>query len=190
MSPHPRYRLEHGEHCVDVRLSSDARLFDNRDPAPFRERDLDPGVVEYLLDAAEDLAPNGPFRVVFWFPEQPRTDDVTAAVRAHLEYELERLVRTRRRQRRTGQVALVIALGLLLALQAIAQLAIARLPASSARDAFKEGLVILSWVVLWRPVDVLVYDWLPVRRQRRLLERLLAAPIDTRIDEAAAPPSA
>jgi hypothetical protein len=26
------------------------QLFDNRDPAPFGDRDLDPALVEYLLD--------------------------------------------------------------------------------------------------------------------------------------------
>lgn len=31
-------------------------LFDNRDPAPFRRRDLDPGLVEYLVDAGYDVA--------------------------------------------------------------------------------------------------------------------------------------
>jgi hypothetical protein len=186
---HPRYRVEDGQHCVDIRLSSDTRLFDNRDPAPFRERDLDPDVVEYLINSAEDLAPHGPFRVVLWFPGPPGTDDLTTAIRGHLDYELERLLRARRRARRTGQVTLLLALVLLLALQVLAQLLVAELPASSARDAVKEGLVILSWVVLWRPIETLIYDWLPVRRRRKLLALLLAAPIDIRLDAAGAPPA-
>lgn len=180
---HPRYRVEDGQHCVDIRLSAEARLFDNRDPAPFRERDLDPALVVYLVDAAEDLAPYGTFRLVFWFPAPTAADDLVQAVRGHFEYEQARLIRDRQRQRRTGQVALLIALALLVALQALAQ-GVARLPASSVRDAFKEGLVIFSWVVLWRPVDVLFYEWLPVRRQRRLLQRLLDAPIEVRRDAA------
>lgn len=35
MAAHPRYRVEDGAHCVDVRLTAVEQLFDNRDPAPF-----------------------------------------------------------------------------------------------------------------------------------------------------------
>ena len=61
-----RYRLEEGVPCVDVKINNIEQLFDNRDPAPFRERDLDPGLAEYLRDAAEDLAVARTYRIVFW----------------------------------------------------------------------------------------------------------------------------
>ncbi len=166
-------------HAIDIRIGAVEQLFDNRDPAPFRERDLDPDLVEYLIDAAEDLAPSGPFRIVFWFTGPKPPEDVAPAFRAHFEYELERLERHRRRQRRTGTVALILGAGLLVALLSVAQL-LARFPGGSVREAIREGLVILSWVALWRPVDTLIYDWLPVRRQRRLMTCLHSAPIDVR----------
>src|SRR5690349_3847789 len=62
----PRYRTEGDVHCVDVRLNTVEQLFDNRDPAPFRERDLDPDLVEYLFAAGEDLVSHGKFKIVFW----------------------------------------------------------------------------------------------------------------------------
>lgn len=55
---HSRYRVENGEASVDVRIAKIEQLIDNRDPAPFRERDLDPDLVEYLLDAVR--VGNGP----------------------------------------------------------------------------------------------------------------------------------
>ena len=55
MATHPRYRVDAGAHCIDVRLTSIEQLFDNRDPAPFRSRDLDPDLLEYLVAAGEDL---------------------------------------------------------------------------------------------------------------------------------------
>jgi len=176
---HPRYRVEDGEHSIDVWLATPEQMFDNRDPAPFRERDLDPGLVAYLMGAAEDLAPHGPFRIVIWFPTARPIEDVAHGLRAHLDYELEILERRRRRQRRTGQVSLLLALTLLVALQMLAQLLL-ELPDSSVRNAIREGLVILSWVVLWRPIDLLIYEWIPVRRQRKLLHRLRAAAVDVR----------
>ena len=52
------------------------QLFDNRDPAPFRDRDLDPDLVEYLLDGARDLARVKPLRVKIWLGAPP-SDDVS-----------------------------------------------------------------------------------------------------------------
>jgi hypothetical protein len=44
----------------------------------------------------------------------------------------------------------------------------------------KEGLMISGWVLMWRPIEVLVYDSIPWRRTRRVLQRLLAMPIEVR----------
>lgn len=178
MPAHPRYRVENGVHCVDIRIGAVEQLFDNRDPAPFRKRDLDPDLVEYLFAAAEDLDPLGPFKIVFWFTGTKPPEDVAPAFRAHFEYELERLERHRRRQRRIGTVALIVGIALLVGLLAGAQL-LAAAPGGTFRNAIREGMVIFSWVALWRPVDALIYDWLPVRRQRKLLTCILRAPIET-----------
>ena len=51
-----------------------------------------------------------------------------------------------------------------------------------------ENLPILSWIILWRPVETLIYDWIPVRRQHTLLTRLLDAPIELRVGDGPATP--
>jgi hypothetical protein len=170
----PRYRAEHGEHCIDLRLASIEQLFDNRDPAPFRERDLDPDLVDYLMAAVDDLHAHGSFRVIVWLPVSRPVDDVTPAIRAHVEYELQRLTRRRREQRRTGGLSALIGVSAMAGLLTMAQLA-------TGAPVVREGLVILSWIVLWRPVETLIYDWIPVRRQRTLLTRLAEAPIELRV---------
>ena len=35
-----------------------------------------------------------------------------------------------------------------------------------------EGLTILGWVAMWRPLQTYLYDWWPLRDERRNLERL------------------
>ena len=177
MHEHPRYRIEGDMHVIDVRIASIEQLFDNRDPAPFRERDLDPDLVDYLVDAAEDLT--GPFRIVLWCSSDHKTDGIESAFRAHFDYELDRIWRDRRRRRGIGLVAIVIGILLLVLLQTTAQL-LARAVDSTAAATIREGLVIFSWVVLWRPVDTFVYDWIPARRRKSLMTRLYEAPIDVR----------
>ena len=41
-----------------------------------------------------------------------------------------------------------------------------------------EGLLIGGWVAMWRPLEVFLYDWWPVRDEVRLAERLSAMPVD------------
>jgi hypothetical protein len=179
VNEHPRYRLEDGKLCVDVRIASLDHLFDNRDPAPFRERDLDPALVEYLLAIGHDATARDGFRIVFWLERTCQPGVIESAYRTHFEWALARLERRRRRARRAGQIALLVGAGLIIALMSLSQLTVQTVPGSLGA-ALREGLVISSWVVLWRPVELLIYDWIPVWDERRIMRRLLAAPIDVR----------
>ena len=175
-----RYRTEDGEPCIDVRVRSIEQIFDNRDPAPFRERDLDPDLAEYLVDSSEDLVGHDRIRLVFWVDRPCTPSEVEQAFRAHFEGDLERIRRSRRRHRRTGQLALVLAVVIVVALVTIAQL-VGNAVGGTLGTGLKEGLVISSWVVMWRPVEVLIYDWIPIRHQRKVLAKLLAAKVDVRL---------
>ena len=179
-----RYREEEGHPCVDVRVPAIENLFDKRDPAPFRERDLDPGLREYLFESAEDLLSRGAPRLVFWLEKPCERKTLEEPVRAHFAWELERLERRRRREVRLGFLALLIAFVLIAAFISISQLVAWQLSGGFGA-ALKEALVISAWVLLWRPVELLVYDGLPWRRERQVIRSLLAAPIEVRVGQGA-----
>jgi hypothetical protein len=174
-----RYRLEHNVPAIDIMVSRIEQLFDHRDPAPFRERDLDPGLVEYLVACAEDLVGSEQFRIVFWLDQLEPAKELEAACRAHFSYEVMRIDRRRRRQRRAGWVTLFVALLSIIALVSLGE-AVAHLVKGSVGTGLKEGFVISGWVLMWRPIEVLVYDGILWRRDRRVLQRLFEAPIELR----------
>jgi len=174
-----RYRVEDGVSCIDVALQNVEQIFDNRDPAPFRERDLDPDLADYLLDAGEDLFNEDKFRVVFWVATPCPPVEIEDAFRAHFDYTIERIRRVRKRRRRAGQVSLVIGVVLVVALLALGQF-VGTSVGGTLGAGLKEGLTISCWVVLWRPIEILVYDWIPQRHERRVAEKMLAAPVDVR----------
>lgn len=40
------------------------------------------------------------------------------------------------------------------------------------QQVFQEGLLILGWVAMRRPLQFFLYDWWPVRHHRRLYQKL------------------
>lgn len=170
-----RYRLEDGHPILDVRVESMEQLFDNRDPAPFRDRDLDPALVEYLLDGARDLARAKPLRVKIWLGTSP-SSDVPQAVRGYFQHEVDRANRQRREQVRTGLIGLAIAIALVIVLIAVADV-VERRMTGTIGTALREALVISGWVMMWRPLDLLVYDRITWVRTRRILESIRDAAI-------------
>ena len=179
-----RYREEQGHPCIDVRVPAIENLFDKRDPAPFRDRDLDPGLREYLYESAEDLLSSGAPHLVFWIEKPCDAKTIEEPVRSHFTFELERLDRHRRREVRVGFLTLLLAFALIAAFISVSQLVAWQLSGSFG-TALKEAISISGWVLLWRPVELLIYDGLPWRHERRVLRVLLAAPIDVRVGRGA-----
>jgi len=185
-----RYRAEAGRFCIDIRLRTSRQLFDGRDPAPFRERDLDDRAMEYLMGAAEELPRKAPMKLVFWISEEPASGlpdaTLTEAVRAHLEYEVARLDRQIQQHMRRGQVFLLFGLTVLVVFLTLAEFT-SSMPMGHLRQIVREGLVITGWVAMWRPIEVLLYDWWPLVEERRVYRRLHEAPIEVRHEPEAAP---
>lgn len=71
MTTRGRYRVEDGRSCIDIKVTHSRQLFDFRDPAPFRERDLDDDVVDYLLAAAEEIPRKQPLTIVVTIADEP-----------------------------------------------------------------------------------------------------------------------
>jgi hypothetical protein len=176
--PKSRYRVEDGQPILDVKVESMEQLFDNRDPAPFRDRDLDPALVEYLLDGARDLASVTPLRVEIWLGTSP-SGDVPQAMRAYFQHEIDRTNRLRREQVRAGLIGLTIAIAAIIVLIAVAKVVDRQLTGTFGM-ALREALVISGWVLMWRPLDVLVYDRITWRRNRRILQSIRDAAIAVR----------
>ena len=41
----------------------------------------------------------------------------------------------------------------------------------------EESLLIGGWVAMWRPIEIFLYDWSPIRADAHLLGRLAAMPV-------------
>lgn len=183
MTANVRYRVENGRSCIDIRVRHSAQLFDGRDPAPFRERDLDEDAVEYLLAAAQEIPRKQAVQIVITISEEPEPslakEVIVEAVRGHFLYEREQVERRLREHVRRGQMILVVGLSVLVLFLTLAEFT-ASLPSGHVREILREGLVITGWVAMWRPLEVLLYDWWPLIDERRQIGRILEAPVSIR----------
>lgn len=182
MPDNHRYRIEDGRFCIDIGVKTTRQLFDGRDPAPFRERDLDEDAVGYLVGAVGELPRGAKIKVVFWIPEEPaQLTDATLveAVRAHFDHEATHLDRQLRQHLRRAQTFLAVGLSVLVVFLSLAELVAAR-PPGHVRQVLREGLVITGWVAMWRPLEALLYEWWPLVDERRVRRRLRDAPMEVR----------
>lgn len=80
---------------------------------------------------------------------------------------------------RRGLVSLVIGVAFLAAAFATERMAARLLGQSGWRGLFEQGLLIVGWVAMWRPLEVFLYDWWPIVGERRIYQRL--SRIDVRV---------
>ena len=183
MAAPTRYRVEDGRWCIDLEVRHSRQLFDTRDPAPFRERDLDADAVQYLLTSAQEIPQARPLALVVTITEEPEPRlppaVIVEAVHGHFVYEEAQVERRLREHLRRGQLILGVGLTVLVVFLTLAEFT-SSLPMGHVREIVREGLVITGWVAMWRPLEVLLYDWWPLIDERRRVRRLLAAPVSIR----------
>lgn len=173
---------------IQIRIHELRQLFNSIDPSPFRERDLDPDCEEFIVSWAREMPPDRGLELEIRIDrEQPPAElaaDVPSAVRSHFAREAGLQDLRRRRMVREGRLSLVIGLVLLVLCEGAAALVpAARL--GTAGEILRESLIIAGWVVMWHPLEILLYGLWPVVRERRLLERLATA--DVRLSTGGAP---
>jgi hypothetical protein len=178
----PVYRREGGDTLIEIRLHDVRQLFHTLDPAPFHEKDLDENAATYLMEACDE-AGSRPLRLVVHLPtseaqsESART--LPQAVNNYFAYREQQLRKDLMKLLRFGAVSLVIGLLFLMACIALRRVLIAH-PLMVDQAIVDEGLLILGWVAMWRPMEVLLYDWWPLARRRALLRRLAVIPVEVR----------
>jgi len=171
---------------IEVRVTELRQLFNSIDPSPFRERDLDPRAEAFIVEWARELPRDAPLALLVHLERACGPEDETAMLGDAIhEYFSQRALSSRRQLRelfRRGRISLVIALAFLSAALAASDL-IGSISERRFAAVFREGLLIGGWVAMWRPLEVFLYDWWPVRAEARLSERLSTMPV--RIEHAA-----
>jgi hypothetical protein len=163
---------------IDVRVGEIRQLFNSMDPSPFGERDLDPKAEAYIVDSARELGSKMPLHLTISVVGSAcAVEDLAALPQAVCEYFAQRSASTRaglRRLLRIGGWSLLIGVSFVAASTLIGKWV-------GVGSVLHESFIIGAWVALWRPLEILLYDWWPILADARLFDRLAAMAVEVHV---------
>jgi hypothetical protein len=160
---------------IELRLRELAQLFNSMDPSPFIDRDLDADAEEFIVSWVREL-PTTPSELELAIhvaapPPADRAAGVGDAVRHYFHSRAEIRRREFRQLMRRGRISLTVGLLFLTVCFLLSEL-VAKLGYGTTAEILRESLTIGGWVAMWRPLEIYLYDWWPLRNEQRTLERL------------------
>jgi hypothetical protein len=166
---------------IEIYVGQLKQLFNAIDPSPFREKDLDPNAEEFIVGWAREAPADVPLGLVVHLDRPAGVPEEPGALRdAVHEFFAHRAESTRRRLRqllRVGRTSLLIGLVFLAISIVTGEVVADALGGGKLADVLRESFLIGGWVAMWRPLEVFLYEWWPIRAEIRLLKRLGAMPV-------------
>lgn len=178
-------------HDITVRLDSIDQLFNAPDPNPFSDKQ-----VNVLGESALELAvrralaagvrPGEVRRLTIELPANQVTpglqEQTTAAIRRYAEAKIADNRLTIRLSRMRGLIGLIMVTLITLAVLAIAFVIVSG-PLANAGSVVQTLVLgsasIFAWVIMWDPLERLLFDWVSPSLENRVLHSLLT--IDVRV---------
>ena len=166
---------------IELRVTELKQLFNAMDASPFGHRDLDPRAEEFIVSWAREFPTKAALGLRVHLDRPPGRPDESAllgeAVHGFFRERAEASRRSLRNLFRVGRTSLIIGLAFLVLTVGVSDF-IANRSHGGLAETLRQGLAIVGWVALWRPLEIFLYDWWPIRTQIRLAERLAAMPIE------------
>ena len=107
-----------------------------------------------------------------------RVQDITNAIRQHFAYKKKKSERQLAQTLRLGWRSLLIAIVFLGILASLTFIMVRLLPQGGVTIVLQEILIVLGWVALWRPADLLLYEWRSFKKEVNLFARLEKCEVD------------
>lgn len=165
---------------IELKLQQSGQLFESLDPTPFPGRDLDSDAADFIIAWAREHPARARLRIRLHLAQRGVDDPavVTQAVRSHFMAAAASSKHAFRRLMRMGRRSLAIGLGFLALCLWSAEWLGTLETVDGVLGLLRESLVIGGWVALWRPLEIFLYEWWPLRADRELYERLAEASVE------------
>lgn len=176
-----RYKHAEGKRWIEVSVSKTQQLFDARDPAPFRQRDLDDDFVEYILSSVREFSMSTPLKIVLYIEEKETSElskeSLREAIKTYFSYKIDLQTSELKAFAKRAQFFLLVGLLVLALCITIAQSLV--VPNSSTIiGIIREGIVIFGWVSIWKPIELILFDWFPIWELIRFYRKILNSEVE------------
>jgi|SRR5688572_13503155 len=163
---------QHAE--ITLRMHSVSQLLLLAGVSFYGKRSLNPDAEEYIVEQAARLPRRVPICLMVEVPadETSKTEELGAAVRRHFAFLRENSERKLKHTLQLGFRNLLIGFVFLGLMVLLVEAGSRIMPEGRLATIIRESLIILAWVALWRPADLLLYEWFPYKRDAKLFGRL------------------
>ena len=167
-------------HIISLKLREMSQLFNSMDPSPFIEKDLDDDAEEFIVSWAQEFSPDAPLKLRIYLDQWPAEDPkelIRTAVHNHFAHRAQITNLEFKRLLKQGRTSLFIGLLFLSACLLLSKILLGR-DADTWAAVVRESLTIAGWVAMWRPMQIYLYDWWPLRRRSRVFVKLSHMPVE------------
>lgn len=172
-----------GIHHIELNLRDLEQLFNTMDPSPFHEKDLDDDAAEFILSWAQEFHRHEAIDLIVHLEKQPDGHNaqqlVESAVHNYFAYRARLNKLEFKRLMKQGRMSLLVGVSFLGACFFLIELLVLKNP-TAFPNFFKEGVTIAGWVAMWRPLEIYLYEWWPLRRRGQIFDKLSRMPVEAR----------
>jgi hypothetical protein len=169
-----------GAELIEIHVPELDLLFNAIDPAPLLEKDLATSIEDFIVRWSRAAARDATLALLIHVDRPAPLDRETTVPGAIHEHFTQRSLATQQRLSqlfRIGRKSLAIGLAFLTVAVTLGGFIESRMTGSEIGVLMREGMVIGGWVAMWRPLEIFLYDWWPIRAERRLFDRLAMMPV-------------
>ncbi len=172
----PRTHDELNDSPIQVRVATVEGIFNPMDPTPLEERSLNPEVADWIEEWAEDFDKDHEITVEIYVADgrlAGREHAIVNGLHNHFEYRAWQSSRELSKLLREGRISLLIGICAIAGFNLLSKAI--RASTNPVVEVIHEGLSVLGWVSMWKPLEIFLYEWWPIRRERRACRRLAEA---------------
>jgi hypothetical protein len=176
------YKQEKNTYLIELELNNIYQLFNSFDPSPFLEKDLDDNAENYIVQSVSEFSLKTSLKLVLYLSENSvdkAIDILPDAIHHYFSYRKQNAEKELRAIFRLGRTSLTIGITFLFICITLSEL-IARFKNETLVRIFQEGLLILGWVAMWKPLEIFLYDWWSIYNRQKIFDKLSHIEIDIR----------
>jgi hypothetical protein len=162
-------------HHLHLKAGKLDELFNSLDPAPFFTQELDASAEQYIERWARRYPAHSQLHLSVHLSDAPadtsQASKLARAVREHFSFRTQRARDDLADLLWQGRLSLLIGGAFVVACVLLADLLRTHATGPLA-VILREGLTIVGWVALWRPIQIFLYEWWPIWRRVQTLTNL------------------